>query len=87
MLKIAIEFSLVIGTIGMILILIAFVLDELNKIMQNTVTYNVLNIAGASLLFYYAFSLKSIPFQILNIFWAAVALYKLITILKTMEKQ
>ena len=66
----------------MILILTAFILDEFVKTFnQNTVKYNLLNLFGAGLLAYYAYSLVAWPFLALNLIWLAVAGYKLVKIL------
>lgn len=72
--------NLIIAVIGMILVLIAFVLDEFGNVNQNTYIYNILNIFGSGFLAYYAFALNSLPFLILNIVWMSVALYKLVKI-------
>jgi hypothetical protein len=75
--------DLIIGIIGMTFILIAFILDEfVRKFNQNTVQYNLLNIIGAGLLTYYAFSLNSWPFLILNVVWLVVASIKLTRIIR-----
>ncbi|MBW6451313.1 MAG: hypothetical protein K0B02_01105 [DPANN group archaeon] len=73
----------IIGILGMFLILSAFLLDELNtKIDRDSVLYNVINCVGAAFLTYYAYSINSIPFIVLNVIWFAVALIKLIGIEK-----
>tara|TARA_Y100000034_G_scaffold126283_1_gene177284 strand:- start:168 stop:404 length:237 start_codon:yes stop_codon:yes gene_type:complete len=75
--------DLIIGVVGMLFILIGFVLEEFwNKFNQDTIAYNLLNILGAGLLIYYAYSLRSWPFGILNGVWVLAALVKLIKILK-----
>lgn len=75
--------NLIIGTIGMFFILAAFILDEfVRKFNQDTIQYNALNIAGSLLLIYYAFSLNSLPFIILNIVWFTVASFKIIRLIK-----
>ncbi len=76
------NFSLVIGIIGMGLILLAFILDEfVTKFNQNTLQYNFLNIFGSALLLYYALTLRGWPFVILNAVWLAAATIKLSRIL------
>ena len=76
--------NLIIGIVGMSFILVAFILDEfVKKFNQNTIQYNALNIVGAGLLTYYAFSLSSVPFMILNIVWLVVAGFKLTRILRS----
>jgi hypothetical protein len=78
-----IAINILIGSTGMLVILIAFILDEFyEKFNQNTVQYNALNVIGAVLLIYYAYTLNSWPFIILNAVWMAVAVIKLIRILK-----
>jgi hypothetical protein len=73
----------IIGIVGMFFILLAFFLDEFyRKFNQDTVQYNILNIIGAGLLVYYAYSLTSWPFLILNGVWLLVATVKLIRILR-----
>ncbi|MBU0459406.1 MAG: hypothetical protein KKH52_03220 [Nanoarchaeota archaeon] len=75
--------ELLIGIVGMVLIVVGFVLDEFwNKFNQNTVRYNIVNICGSLLLIYYAFSLNSWPFIILNVVWFLAALIKLVKIMK-----
>ena len=74
--------TLILGIVGMLLILIAFILDEfVKKFNQNTIQYNVFNIIGSGLLAYYAFVSSVWPFLILNIIWFLTAGYKLIRIL------
>jgi hypothetical protein len=72
----------VIGIVGMLFILVAFILDEfVKKFNQNTVQYNILNIIGSGLLAYYAFASAVWPFLVLNVIWFLVAGYKLVKIL------
>ena len=72
-----IELSFIIGVVGMLFILLAFVLDEFVKTFnQNTLIYNSINIVGSGLLVYYAFSIRSWPFMVLNIVWLIAALVK-----------
>ena len=69
------------GIVGMLSILTAFILDEFyEKFNQDTIGYNALNIFGAGSLTYYAFTLNSWPFLILNIVWFIVAGIKLVKI-------
>jgi hypothetical protein len=72
----------ILGSIGLTLLLSAFVLNQLNRLSPDTITYNVLNIVGGILLTYYALILSSIPFLILESVWAGFALYKLWQILR-----
>ena len=65
--------SVGVGMAGMLCILTAFVLDEFSKWNQETVQYNLLNILGGLLLVWYALTLNSWPFIILNGVWVAAA--------------
>jgi len=72
------ETSTIIGIIGLSLLLLAFVLNLLKKIKQNSKTYNLINFLGASLLTYYSYTLNNAIFFILELVWAIFALYFLI---------
>jgi len=61
----------------MVLILIAFVLDEFHKLSVDSKSSILMNIAGSVLLIIYAYTLDSIPFIILNLVWFTSATYKL----------
>jgi hypothetical protein len=70
--------NVLIGSLGMILILLAFILDEFFKSFnQDTVFYNLTNSVGSSLLIYYSLQLRAWPFVILNIVWFITAAFKL----------
>ncbi|HLC52749.1 MAG TPA: hypothetical protein VJI98_05885 [Candidatus Nanoarchaeia archaeon] len=72
----------IIGIIGLIFILAAFVLDEFfKKFNQDTVHYNLFNILGSVSLIIYSFQLMAWPFLILNIVWLLTASFKLSRIL------
>lgn len=72
------DINAIMGIIGLILLLIAFVLNLLKKISQNSKTYNLINFIGAGLLTYYSYTLNNAIFFILELVWAAFALYFLI---------
>lgn len=75
--------SLILGTLGMACILLAFIFDEFNtKYDQDTVFNNLLSIIGAGLLIYYALILKGWPFFVLNCVWLSVAAIKLVKIVR-----
>lgn len=75
------EINLIIGLVGMVFILLAFILDEFyKKWSQNTIKYNLINILGSGLLIYYAATLDSWPFILLNSVWFVVATVKLVKI-------
>lgn len=76
------DLPLIIGTIGMFLILVAFVCDLLKKLTPETISYNLLNIAGSGLMLFYSYSREATLFIILNSTWFLFASYKLIKILR-----
>jgi hypothetical protein len=59
----------VIGVVGMILILLAFLLNQISVWKQNTLLYDSCNALGGFLLVVYAFDGKAWPFVILNGVW------------------
>ena len=74
--------EIILGIIGMVCILLAFILDEFVKCWnQNTIKYNLFNIAGSGLLIYYGVSIQGWPFVILNCVWLVVAVWKLALVL------
>ena len=73
--------TIIIGTAGMLCLLVAFVLDLFKKLDQDSVRYNLLNVIGAALLTYYAYMLRSVPFAVLEGIWGLFALYKLFVML------
>jgi len=77
-----IDYTLVIGIIGSIFILIGFIIDEFTKIGKDTLSYNLINFTGASILSYYAFIVGSWPFLILNVIWTIVAIVKIVQIIR-----
>ena len=75
--------NLIIGIIGMSLILIAFILNEIDsEYDEDSVFNNLLNIFGSGLLIYYSLVLVAWPFLILNLVWLLVALWKIAKLLK-----
>ena len=68
----------IIGTVGALIILISFILNEIHRLDSESFIYDFLNFIGAGLLALYAYILSSIPFLILNIVWAIVALRDII---------
>ena len=71
-----------IGTIGVMLLLIAFGLNLLNKISQSSLTYILLNCIGASLACLASVLINYIPFIILEAVWTIVSLAALVNYFK-----
>jgi hypothetical protein len=70
----------IIGTVGLSLILIAFILNSFKLLSTDTQLYNLLNVVGGGLLIYYAAKLGSIPFLILESVWTIFSIYKVIVL-------
>ncbi len=70
-----VAFELIVGSIGLVCLLLAFILNSFKQIGRESYMYNMLNFIGAFLLVYYAFTLNSIVFIILESIWGLVALY------------
>lgn len=64
----------IIGALGALIILIAFILLEAEKLSSESTWYDVLNLIGGALLATYAWLLQSWPFLVLNGIWTLVAL-------------
>ncbi|HEY4525767.1 MAG TPA: hypothetical protein VJL32_01545 [Candidatus Paceibacterota bacterium] len=64
----------VIGASGAFIILVAFILLEIEKLSSESMWYDMLNLIGGALLAYYAWLLRSWPFLTLNGIWTLTAL-------------
>lgn len=71
----------VIGSIGVALLLIAFALNLLRKLSERSIPYLLMNIVGALLAAWYAWAGGALPFVILEAVWALTALVRLIMVL------
>jgi hypothetical protein len=67
----------IIGTIGVALLLAAFVLNLLNVLRADGFAYSVLNLIGAALACYSSWLIDFMPFVVLEGVWAAAAAYAL----------
>jgi len=63
-----------IGTVGVTLLLIAFLLNLLNKVSQKDLVYILLNCIGAALACLASLMINYIPFVILEGTWTLVSL-------------
>ena len=71
---------MVIGSLGVGLLLLAFALNLINRISQTSRLYLVTNVVGALLAAWYAYDGRVIPFVILEIVWAVTAFVRLIKV-------
>jgi uncharacterized membrane protein len=74
--------SLLIGSIGVGLLLVAFALNLLKRLTESSPLYLAMNIVGAAMAAWYAFEGNAIPFVVLELVWAMSALIRLILVIK-----
>ena len=72
----------IIGSIGVLIILIAYFLNNFSIIKQNGNLYFFLNIIGASIACYTSYLINYIPFIILEGSWAIISVIGLIKTIK-----
>ncbi|HVU57576.1 MAG TPA: hypothetical protein VHD83_21080 [Puia sp.] len=68
-------FPSLLGWIGTISYLVAYLLLSMGRLRADRKLYHVLNILGAAGLTYNAVALKDFPNVVVNIAWAAIALW------------
>ena len=73
---------IIIGSLGVALLLLAFVLNLMRRLAEDSVLYLLLNFVGALLAAWYAWQGRIIPFVVLEAVWAGSALVRLILGLK-----
>jgi len=76
----------VIGWIGMILILLAYLLITIKKLDSQSRTYHGMNLFGSILVGINAFVNRAYPSTASNVLWVIVAIYGLIQGLKLFKK-
>lgn len=77
-----IELSVIVGSTGVLLLLLAFFLNLFEILAQDTKTYAILNVVGAGLSCYASVLIDYMPFVILEGTWAFVAFAGLIRLFK-----
>jgi hypothetical protein len=73
---------IVIGSAGVGLLLIAFILNLLRILPERSAGYLLMNVIGAALAAWYAIDGKVYPFVILESVWALTALVRLLLLWK-----
>lgn len=73
---------IVIGSVGVSFLLAAFGLNLLKILSERSPWYLIMNIIGALLAAWYAFDGGIIPFVILELVWATVAVFQLGAVIK-----
>lgn len=71
-----------IGSLGVFLILLAYVLNVIGKLNTKDISFILLNLIGATLACIASVLLDYVPFIILEGTWALVSLYALFTLKK-----
>lgn len=66
------------GSAGVFILLLAFVLNLLNKITRESISYILMNIIGAALACYASYLINYIPFIILEGVWTVVSFIALV---------
>jgi hypothetical protein len=72
-----------IGSIGVALLLAAFVLNLAKRVSTGSPSYTLLNLAGASLACYSSYLIDFVPFVVLEGVWALAALAALVRMTAT----
>jgi len=72
----------IIGSLGALLILIAFIMNQLHKWKEDYLIYDLVNLIGSLLLVIYAIILTSYPFLILNLVWLGLSARDVVVDLK-----
>ncbi len=72
------DFPTIVGSIGVGLLLIAYFLNLIKRLSQDSRLYTTLNIAGAGLACYSSYLISFAPFIILEGVWFVVSLIALI---------
>ncbi|MBA3673752.1 MAG: hypothetical protein H0W75_02145 [Chitinophagaceae bacterium] len=68
----------IIGSIGVFILIMAFVLNLLNKISKDSISYILMNIIGAGLACYASYLIQYFPFIILEGVWTLISLIALL---------
>lgn len=72
------SFADIIGSAGVFILLLAFVLNLLNKISRESINYILMNVIGAGLACYASYLINYIPFIILEAVWTVVSVIALL---------
>jgi hypothetical protein len=70
----------IIATIGVVILLIAFLLNLYKKLPANSTPYTLMNFVGAATCGYSSYLIKFYPFVVLETIWSLFALASLIKV-------
>ena len=79
--------DLVIGSVGVAVLLIAFVLNLARYLHEDHPAYLMMNIIGSALAAWYALAAYILPFIVLEAVWGGAALVRLILLYKKKGSQ
>jgi hypothetical protein len=72
------DFPTIVGSIGVGLLLLAYLLNLINRVSRDSRLYTALNVVGAALACYSSYLISFIPFIILEGVWFVVSVIALI---------
>jgi len=70
----------IIASIGVIILLVAFLLNLYKKISANSIPYTIMNFLGAAICGFSSYLISFYPFVVLESIWAIFALVSLIKV-------
>lgn len=73
----------VVGFIGAIILMVAFLLLQLGRLSSNSILYSLLNALGASLIVFSLLFDFNLAAFIIEVFWIAISLVGLFRVLRT----
>jgi amino acid transporter len=76
------DVTIIIGFLGALMILLAFIMNQLHKWKEDYLIYDLVNLIGSLFLVIYAIILVSYPFLILNLVWLMLSLRDVVVDLK-----
>ncbi|HXA02945.1 MAG TPA: hypothetical protein VNW99_13205 [Cytophagaceae bacterium] len=72
------SFTDILGWIGAIEVLTAYLLVSINKVDGKSITFQLLNLTGAVFLIINTVALKAYPSAFVNVIWSGIAIYFLV---------
>jgi len=72
------DFPTIVGSVGVGLLLLAYLLNLIKRLSQDSKLYTMLNVVGAGLACYSSYLISFVPFIILEGVWFVVSLIALI---------
>ena len=81
------KISDILASIGVIILLIAFLLNLYKKLSSTSRTYSFLNFLGAVICCYSSYLIRFYPFVVLEAIWGAFALFALLNTKQEQDRQ